>query len=71
MVATIKERIGRLSDRMLERVVPRMTADAVVCTRRKCGCGFGTHMYLVQAYELWDELHDTRCGDCQLSEDRC
>jgi hypothetical protein len=73
MMATIKERIERLSDRMLERLVPRMTVDAVVCTRRKCGCGYGfpPTMYLRQEYELWDELHDTRCGPCEFSSDRC
>ncbi|WP_163508947.1 hypothetical protein [Fodinicola acaciae] len=73
MVATIRDRIERLSDRMLGRLVPKMTADAVVCTWAKCGCGYGfpPTMYLRQAYQLRDELHDTACGDCALSNDRC
>lgn len=71
-MATIKERLERLSDRMLGRIVPRMTADAVVCTWDKCcAYGFPPTMYLRRGNQLRDQLHDTACSDCYLTDARC
>jgi hypothetical protein len=60
--------VRKFGDRLLEALVPReIAAAAVKCTTRRCACvsiSPGTRVYL---YELWDELHDTRCGPCNIN----
>ncbi|MGI5132187.1 hypothetical protein ACQEVB_35660 [Pseudonocardia sp. CA-107938] len=61
-----------VGDRLLEVLAPRATAAAgVKCTERRCACvsnGIGTR---VMMYELWDELHGTRCGPCNIPHEIC
>jgi hypothetical protein len=67
----IMRRLDAISDRLLERFAPRLTASAVVCTNRLCGCTRLPSGAYVKKFEKWDELHDTRCGACVTSSQIC
>lgn len=61
----LSRRMARVSDLLLERVVPRASAAAVVCTKRVCRCAPVGGQWVLW-HELWDEQHDTRCSSCQV-----
>ncbi|MEJ3653941.1 hypothetical protein WEH80_24875 [Actinomycetes bacterium KLBMP 9759] len=50
-----------MSDRLLERVVPRAAAAAVTCTRRSQPCCRTFGARVVRGWQMWDELHGTYC----------
>ncbi len=66
---SLKDRLGPISDTLLERLVPRASASAVVCTWRRCCVTMGARP--VSGWQKWDEQHDTRCGPCETNGGYC
>ncbi|MEU7854350.1 hypothetical protein [Nonomuraea sp. NPDC049141] len=63
MMTKVRSGIGHLSDRMLARIVPHKTADAVVCVWENC-CVFGANWVAYRGTRQVDPLHGTGCTAC-------
>ncbi|WP_043625966.1 hypothetical protein [Nonomuraea candida] len=67
MIATIT----RISDRLVERVVPKTdaSATAAACTWRYLCCTMGGQV--VYGRRLYDLVHGTNCGPCYVVSSWC
>ncbi|MEV4116822.1 hypothetical protein [Nonomuraea sp. NPDC049695] len=63
MMTRVKSGIGHLSDRMLARIVPHKTADAIQCQFEVC-CVIGADWKAWVGNRQVDPLHGTGCTAC-------
>jgi hypothetical protein len=68
---SLSAQVGRIGDRLLERVAPSMTAEAVCGGWRFCACArYGPDGYYFRFYERRDPEHGGVCVPCEPHE-RC
>lgn len=70
MVKTLKRRAARISDRMLERVAPKMVADAACGAWIYC-CGYDPQGRLVLGQLRRDVEHNAYCTPCYSLDVLC
>ncbi|MFC5831451.1 hypothetical protein [Nonomuraea insulae] len=63
MMTKVRSGIGHLSDRILARIIPHKTADAIKCSIEAC-CVFGEGWVPWYGTRQVDQLHGTACTAC-------
>lgn len=64
MVKSLSRQVTSISDRILERVVPKTTASAVCAGWIACGCSWVGNQYMEWRYRV-DPEHGGICESCQ------